>query len=134
MRKITTLVVDDEQILCQLIATVLEDVGHRVLTAFSGTEALARLETEPVDLVISDIVMPEIDGIELVQRIRAKHPTVRIISMSGGGSYLTAALCLKLADQMGASVILSKPFTPAQLVEAVQRALTGFEPTPPAAA
>lgn len=135
MPAITTLIVDDEETLRRVIQIVLEEAGHRVLTAENGSAALAILAGEPVDLVISDIVMPETDGIELVREIRAKYPAVKIISMSGGGNYLTAALCLKLADQMGASAILSKPFMPAELMERVEEALrTPNKPprTPPA--
>ncbi|HEY0968868.1 MAG TPA: response regulator [Opitutaceae bacterium] len=123
MPDVATLVVDDEETLRRVISIVLEQAGHKVFTAGSGNEALAVLAREKVDLVISDIVMPETDGIELVREIRAKYPLMKIISMSGGGNYLTAALCLKLADQMGASGILSKPFTPAQLMESVEQAL-----------
>lgn len=128
---ITTLVVDDEETLRKLVSIVLERAGHRVLTASSGSEALRILKSEQVDLVISDIVMPETDGIELMREIRTKFPGMKIISMSGGGNYLTASLCLKLAGQMGASVILSKPFTPDQLLETVTHALT-TPPKPPA--
>ncbi|GAB1490182.1 response regulator [Opitutaceae bacterium] len=123
MSEVATLIVDDEEALRCVIAIVLEQAGYRVFTAESGSEALAILAKEKIDLVISDIVMPETDGIELVREIRTKFPQVKIISMSGGGSYLTAALCLKLAGQMGASGILSKPFTSEQLLESVKNAL-----------
>lgn len=119
----TTLVVDDEETLRKVTSIVLERAGHRVFTASSGSEALRILEREPVDLVISDIVMPDTDGIELMREIRTKFPNMKIISMSGGGNYLTASLCLKLAGQMGASVILNKPFTSDQLLESVAQAL-----------
>lgn len=123
MSALSILVVDDEETLRRVMTIVLEKAGHRVLSAASGSEALSLLARQTVDLVISDIVMPETDGIELVQEIRTLYPKIRVISMSGGGNFLTAALCLKLADQMGASGILSKPFTPDQLLASVEQAL-----------
>ncbi len=131
MAAASILVVDDEETLRRVIEIVLQNAGHRVVCAESGNEALAVLARQQVDLVISDIVMPETDGIELVRQIRLRHPMVKIISMSGGGNYLTAALCLKLADHMGALGILSKPFTPDQLIEAVDRALAAPTATKP---
>lgn len=81
----TILVVDDEQPIVEIIATVLEDEGYQVLTAGDGKEALACLEQNEIDLVLSDFMMPIMDGRELCNRIKADaaHSTIPFVLMSG---------------------------------------------------
>lgn len=76
MPVITTLVVDDEETLRKITVLVLENAGHRVFAAENGSAALTIQAKESIDLVISDIVMPETDGIELAQEIRFRYPAV----------------------------------------------------------
>jgi CheY-like chemotaxis protein len=105
----------------RLVATVLERRNFRVTEAADGGEALSMLSRHEFDLVITDIVMPEIEGLELVRRIRAGHPSSKVMAVSGGGSHLVSYT--HLAKQLGADEVLGKPFTPAELVRAVERLL-----------
>jgi DNA-binding response OmpR family regulator len=117
------LVVDDDSALRRLVATVLERRKFRVTEAADGGQALSVLAETEFDLVITDIVMPEIEGLELVRYIRARHPRSKVMAVSGGGSHLISYT--HLAKQLGADEVLGKPFTPAELIAVVERVLTG---------
>ena len=112
----TLLVIDDEPQVRALFQTALETAGYRVLTAESGQHGLRLLQQEKVDLILVDIFMPGMDGLELIQRLRATRPTSKIIAMSGGTgewNYLDAA------KHLGADVTLNKPFSLQELLDAV---------------
>ena len=81
------------------------------------------LRTRKFDLVITDILMPEIDGAEVIAATRVHQPGVAILAMSGGGPHMTADLCLKIAKTLGAVVPLLKPFHLDELLQAVGKAL-----------
>jgi CheY-like chemotaxis protein len=115
------LVVDDDSALRRLVATVLERKKFVVAEAPDGSKAVGMLEMGAFDLVITDIVMPEIEGLELVRHIRSLHPATKVMVVSGGGSHLVSYT--QLAKQLGADDVLAKPFTPAELVGAVERLL-----------
>lgn len=76
-----------------------------------------------VDMVITDILMPDGDGLEVITELKRAQPSVRIIAMSGGGHHLRAAECLKFATGLGAHGLLLKPFKREQLLEAVTQQL-----------
>jgi DNA-binding response OmpR family regulator len=117
------LVVEDDSALRRLVTTVLERRNFSVAEAADGGQALDVLSTTAFDLVITDIVMPEIEGLELVRYIRARHPSAKIMAVSGGGSHLVSYT--QLAKELGADEVLAKPFTPAELVVVVERLLSG---------
>jgi DNA-binding response OmpR family regulator len=117
------LVVEDDSALRRLVTTVLERRNFAVAEAADGAQALDVLSTTAFDLVITDIVMPEIEGLELVRYIRARHPSAKIMAVSGGGSHLVSYT--QLAKELGADEVLAKPFTPAELVVVVERLLSG---------
>ena len=103
------LLVDDNNELRAVIERALRAVGHDVYTAMNGKAALAILPKVKYDLVLTDIVMPEMEGLELIRSIRKIDPTAKIIAMSGGGSG-TAENYLVLAKNFGAAAALEKPF------------------------
>jgi CheY-like chemotaxis protein len=109
------LVVDDEDGVRATMQRGLATAGFRVDVAANGNEALARLDTTTYDWVITDIFMPERDGIEVLRLLRREHPRTRVIAMSGGGMNLGTD-CLRIAGLLGASHILRKPFLYADLV------------------
>jgi UDP-3-O-[3-hydroxymyristoyl] N-acetylglucosamine deacetylase len=115
----TILVVDDESGIRQSVRGVLADEGYRVLEAEDGRGALRLIESERPHLVILDIWMPEMDGIELLRRIRDSDPTTPVIVISGHGNIETAVTATKL----GAFDFIEKPFSLDGLLHVVDRAL-----------
>jgi len=116
------LVVDDDALVRATVSSALQRVGHEVLEAQNGLEAIATVEQSKVDLVISDIIMPEVDGIGLLLRLRKQHPSLRVIVISGGGRIHKSDF-LRMATTLGADMSLAKPFTPDQLRKAVDSVL-----------
>jgi CheY-like chemotaxis protein len=116
------LVVDDDALVRETIALALQEAKHATWAAGDGRQALHILDGTPVDLVVSDILMPDLDGIELVRAIRRRHPNLRVLCISGGGREPDMDY-LPLARKLGAQTVLHKPFTPKQLLEAVEAAL-----------
>lgn len=116
------LVVDDEIDFGKILAATLIKLGHTVSTASGGREASAEIARQKFDLVITDLVMPEKEGIELIQELARISPGTRIIAMSGGGVNASKSY-LKIATHMGAKAVLSKPFSTSELVSALNEAL-----------
>jgi CheY-like chemotaxis protein len=112
------LIVDDEDQMRALLRLMLEPAGHEVLDAANGKVALHLQKTMPADLVITDIIMPEMEGIELIRNIRKVTPHVKIIAISGGGK-IDADLCLEIADKLGADRTLLKPFSKSDLLSVI---------------
>lgn len=109
------LVVDDEPAVRSVIEQTLVRFGHHVITAVDGFDALNKLSLGRIDLVISDMVMPEMDGVKLIGHIRGRYPDIKIIAISGGGSHHTPQDCLEMAVSAGASKTLMKPFMLSEL-------------------
>lgn len=114
----TVLVVDDLADMRKMIRTMLESDGHNVTEASNGRDALTVLRDGHFDIVVTDILMPEADGIELIRAI-ASRPNMGIIAISGGGNYMPATISLAMAEAMGAGTTLFKPFRKQELLDAV---------------
>jgi CheY-like chemotaxis protein len=119
MERTRVLVVDDSADMRTSTKILLELLGYEVETAADGAAALRMQKARPCDVLITDIFMPGIEGIETIAEFKATWPAVRVIAMSGGGErtksdYLAAAL------QIGADATLYKPFSPATLVAALR--------------
>lgn len=119
------LLVDDEGSIVRLLEEMLKQMGYEIVTASNGAEALTRLKSTPVDLVVTDIVMPRMNGLQLIEEIRQKHPSVKIIAMSGGDMKSGPAEYLLSACQQGAVGCLAKPFTINDLSTLVKSLLAG---------
>ena len=117
------LAIDDEASMRRLVRRALEGAGHTVMEAANGRDGIALLRARPADLVITDIVMPEMEGIETIRTIRREFSALRIIAISGGGSAEGSAIFLDAAAKFGADMVLSKPFRAAELVAAVEAVL-----------
>ncbi len=112
------LLVDDDDPLRSILRVTLAKMGHDVVEARNGKEALRLCHEERPDIVLTDLVMPEKEGIEMIGALRRFHPDVKIIAMSGGGRG-SAWDYLKIAKHMGATITLAKPFSN----EAIARAI-----------
>ncbi|MCX5767095.1 MAG: response regulator [Gemmatimonadetes bacterium] len=121
------LLVDDEFAVRELLAEVLELDAHLVTQADDGASAIAAVERELFDLVVTDLVMPDKEGIETIMEIRQRWPALKIIAMSGGGRG-DAADYLDMAASLGAAATLQKPFSSQLLLDTVAQVLA----TPPA--
>lgn len=116
------LLIDDELLVLESIKFMLEDCGHAVDTARHGAQALYEMTTKPYDLVISDVVMPELDGLQFLREARRKYPDARFLVISGGGRRSVDDY-LDEASAIGADAVLSKPFKMDELMTAVAAAL-----------
>ncbi len=117
------LVIDDEEQLRVVFRESLERVGYQVMDASNGKLGLKLCQEEQFDLVITDILMPEKDGIETIGEIRRYFPETKIIAISGGGQRLNAKDVLHTAGILGAHCTLRKPFDFEELLSAVSDAL-----------
>ena len=114
------LVVDDEQLVRDLTVQVLKRAGHDVVSVPDARGALALLEQERIDLVVTDVVMPGLTGVELLNELRDLHPDLPVVLMTGGSAEPERT---SRALELGANGIVYKPYTHADLIEAVQSAL-----------
>jgi two-component system cell cycle response regulator CpdR len=113
---IRILLAEDEEAMRVYLARALENAGYDVVAVGRGTDALPYLENEHFDLLLSDIVMPEMDGIELAQRCAELRPNTKVMFITG-----FAAVTLKASREAPQAKVLSKPFHLRDLVMEVQR-------------
>ena len=113
------LIVDDEESICQTLGGILKDEGHEIVTAASGEEALRIVDEDPPHLVILDIWLPGIDGVEVLKTIKAGHPQIQVIIMSGHGTIETAVK----ATRLGAFDFIEKPLSLEKVILVVNHAL-----------
>jgi DNA-binding response OmpR family regulator len=125
----TILIIDDEPEVARALLRVLSRAGFAASAVSTGADGLAAFEREPSDLVITDIIMPKVHGLEIIKAIRAKSATVRIVAISGGGNFgplgyepgaITTQAYLAAASQAGADAVLTKPFDMDQLLGVVR--------------
>jgi CheY-like chemotaxis protein len=126
------LVVDDEIEVGTVIRRVLERAGHTVTVAGSAATGLDAAAQQPPDVVITDVIMPKVNGVELIKTLRARFPRIRVIAISGGGSFgplaykpdaISTHAYLAAARAAGADEFLTKPFDLTDLLSAVRRLL-----------
>ena len=118
----TVLVVDDDVMVLQAVVILLEDHGFNVLAAVDGDQGLREYRTHRPDVILTDIIMPQKEGISLIRDLRREFPEAKIVAMSGGGrvgnsDYIT------IAKALGADTGLNKPFDEDQLIETLQMLL-----------
>lgn len=117
------LIIDDDPEFSEIIRILLTNVGHEVETARDGKHGLVICDHRTPSLVITDIIMPECDGMEVIGIIRRRHPQTRIVAISGGG-WLDKENLLKWARRAGADAIVPKPVAPDDLLSLVADLIT----------
>lgn len=114
----TVLVVDDDQLVLAMYKIAFEDHGYRVLLAENGNVALKRLDAEPVDVVLLDVLMPEKEGLETLLEIRQRFADIAVFVMSGGGTRGKHDF-LTVAEKFGATGVIKKPVTPREVIKII---------------
>jgi DNA-binding response OmpR family regulator len=116
------LIVDDQPTILQMLQKLFEQQGYEVSLAANGREALRAFQANRIDLVVTDILMPDMEGIETIRELRKLDPDVKIIAMSGGGT-VQANEYLHMAAMFGARRTIQKPFEIRVILEAVRACL-----------
>lgn len=119
------LVIDDDPILNSMLVQMLTGVGYDVHFALDGKKGLAMYLAQAFDLIITDIVMPEKEGLEVISAIRKRNRTIPIIAISGGGR-IEPDLYMVMAKQFGADYAFQKPFEKESFLAAVRECLEGI--------
>jgi CheY-like chemotaxis protein len=122
------LIIDDDPLVRYTLSKILTSHGYDVVTAADGERGLASLADENPGIVITDLIMPEQEGIETIIRIRQERPDIRIIAISGGGRYGNFDM-LPMAQTLGADAVVAKPFEAEELLGPLQR-LAGLSSSP----
>jgi len=126
------LVIDDEPDVLDGIKRVLDRAGFSVRVVDNATDAMLELKRLAADVVITDIIMPKVNGVDAIERILREFPMVRIVAISGGGNFdvngyqpaaITTTAYLAAAKRAGAHCILTKPFESRELIEAVNEVM-----------
>lgn len=117
------LLVDDDAQVRKMLKITLERAGYQVVEAADGVEAVQAYDKETIDLVITDIVMPEKEGIETIMELKTVNPAVRIIAISGGGR-INPEDYLKWAQRFGVANTFTKPVDREELLASVRDLMT----------
>jgi len=113
------LLADDDESFRRMLRLTLVRLGHTVDEAKDGAQAWTKFQTQPVDLVIMDLIMPEKEGLETIRQFRKNRVAVKILAISGGGR-IDARDMLTVARQFGADAALAKPFSNEELAQALK--------------
>ncbi len=105
------LLIEDDDLARQTLQSALDRMGFEVHVAPDGETGLNLFKAFPADVVITDMVMPGLDGLDVIGKLRAVAPDVTIVAISGGGRLIDAGDCLETASQMGVDRVLQKPFS-----------------------
>lgn len=117
------MVIDDEPSILLMIKKMVEKAGHEADLATNGNEGIELIEKNKPDLVITDIIMPQKEGLETILELRKKHPSMKIIAISGGGR-IGAQGYLPSAKLLGADLIFQKPLIQKEFIQAIAQLLS----------
>jgi CheY-like chemotaxis protein len=114
------LVIDDDDSVRAVLTYILKEAGHQIVEASNGRKGLDLAKVEPFDLVITDLVMPDVDGLQAIRELRQSNENIKIVAMSGGGLN-KPGFYLNVAEKLGANAALSKPFSRSELLLTVDQ-------------
>lgn len=117
------MIVDDEDPVRAMLKEMLNMLDHEISEATNGREAIEKYCNQPVDLIITDLVMPDKSGIDLIMELKEEFPDVRVLAISGGGGITGRFDYLPIAQLLGADFILKKPFQMKELCNKVESLL-----------
>jgi len=115
------LIIEDDDPYRIMLGSALEAEGYRVTLAENGKVGIKAFQVDPADIVVTDVIMPEQEGIETIMDLKRSHPDLKIIAMSGGAPH--SGTYLKICAQLGAEATLAKPFTLDTLNRVIQDTL-----------
>jgi DNA-binding response OmpR family regulator len=115
------LLIDDDAMVREVLAAALVRAGHTIVQAEDGRRGVNLFRAEPADLVITDLVMPDSEGLEVIVALHREWPALPIIAMSGGTAH--SSLYLSLATKLGARRALAKPFASTELLQVIDELL-----------
>jgi len=124
------LVVDDDDLFRPMLRATLAKLGHQVRDADDGDRAMAMFEEEPADILITDIILPGKEGLEIISMFKSRFPKLKVIAISGTRGVVETNY-LKLATEEGADAVLAKPFSKEQLVAVLARVSLPSSPKVP---
>lgn len=110
--------IDDDDTVRRSLFIVLQGAGYEIIEAANGREGLELARVEKFDVIITDLLMPDIDGLETIKELRKIAPDTKIVAMSGGGR-VGPSTYLAMAEKFGAAVTLCKPFSKSELLDAL---------------
>lgn len=125
MKKLSILIADDAPDVCTLLSHWLR--AHHTACVHSGADALTALTLLHFDLVITDIHMPDVSGLEVIRQLKQSQPWVKVLAISGGSRYLSAAAGADQAADIGADGVILKPFNEERLLTRVKACWEGLD-------
>ena len=125
------LIIEDDTVMLRALGRAFQQAGCHIVGARDGEEGLARFAERIPDLVVTDILMPNREGVETILAMKTRAPQVKILAISGGGR-LGAGEILGLASRIGADSVLAKPFRSAEILRVAGRLLGPADAAPPA--
>ena len=128
MKSLSILIVEDDDWSRNVFALLLQQASHEVTCAAHGRDALALLRVRRFDVVLTDIIMPEADGLEVITAAQKLQPRARIVAMTGGSSHMGQDYCARLAEAMEGRPVLLKPFNAQELIAAVENEISSGDP------